>query len=117
MTSSPSVLRTRASIGSVRSTSSTKRSTAPTASLVALLLGQARVAGEVGERDRDAQAPEREHLVAHVGLHVTDHVLLDEVREEAPVQPVHDGGREGQQLARHAVHLRGDLDDRKARCA
>ena len=56
ITSSPSVLITRASVGSVCSTASTKRSTVPTASSSPRSTGQARVAGEVGERDRDPQA-------------------------------------------------------------
>ena len=50
--------------------------------LLALLLGQPRVAGEVGEGDRHAQAPEVELAPLEVGLHVADDVLLDEVRRK-----------------------------------
>ena len=76
----------RASSGSVASTASTKRSTALDRLLLAGLLGQPRVAREVGERDRDAQAAEVELARRQVGLHVADDVLLDEVLQEAVVQ-------------------------------
>ena len=59
--------------------------------LLARLLGQARVARQVGERDGDAQAPEVERRPLEVGLHVPDDVLLDEVRQEALVHALHDG--------------------------
>ena len=75
--------------------------------LLALLLGQARVAGEVGERDRHPQAAEVELRAVEVGLHVADDVLLDEVREEALVHAVHDRRGERQQLARELLHLLG----------
>jgi hypothetical protein len=76
--------------------------------LLPRLLGQPRVAREVGERDRHAQAAEVELLLA-LGLEVPDDVLLDEVVEEALVQVIHDGGRERQQVTREALHLLGHL--------
>ena len=77
--------------------------------LLALLLGQARVAGEVGEGDRDPQAPEVERRALEVGLHVADDVLLDEVREEALMDAVHDRRGQRQQLARQLLHLLAHL--------
>jgi hypothetical protein len=73
--------------------------------LLAHLLGQPRVAGQVGEGDPDTQAAEVRRLVAELGLHVADHVLLDEVRQEALVDVVHDRRRQGQQLAGDPAHL------------
>ena len=84
--------------------------------LVAQLLGQARVAGEVGEGDRDAQAAEVARAL-EVDLHVPDDVLLDEVREEALVHRVHDRRGERQHLAREALHLLGHLQARARRRA
>ena len=82
--------------------------------LVAGLLGEAGVAGQVGEGDRHAQATEVEVRVLGVDLEVADHVLLDEVREEALVEVVHDRRRERQQVARQALHLLGHLQARDA---
>ena len=73
--------------------------------LFALLLGQSRVAGEVGEGDGHAQAPEVQRRVLEVGLHVPDDVLLDEVRQEALVHAVHDRRGQRQHLARELLHL------------
>ena len=55
-----------------------------------------------GRRTRSprAGAPPRACSSVEVGLHVADHVLLDEVREQAPVQVGHERRRERQQLAR-----------------
>ena len=79
--------------------------------LLADLLGEARVAGEVRERDRDAQAAEVDvTLVAEVGLHVPDDVLLHEVLEEALMDVVHHRRGERQQLAREPFHLLGHLE-------
>ena len=50
--------------------------------LVALLLGQPRVAREVGEGDRDPQAAELARP-STLGLEVADDVLLDEVPQAA----------------------------------
>ena len=77
--------------------------------LLPRLLGQPRVAGEVGEGDRHAQAPEVEHLL-RVHLEVADDVLLDEVLQEALVQAVHHGAGQRHQVAREALHLLGDLE-------
>src|ERR671937_428334 len=49
--------------------------------LLALLFGEAGVAGKVGECDRHPQAAEL--LLAELDLHVADHVLLDVMLEEA----------------------------------
>ena len=78
--------------------------------LLPRLLGQPRVAGEVGEGDRDAQAAEVELVVGVVGLHVADDVLLDEVLQEALVDVVHDRRGQRQQVARQALHLLGHLE-------
>ena len=85
--------------------------------LLARLLGHARVAGEVGERDRHAQAPEVERFVLEVGLHVADDVLLDEVLQEALVEVVHDRRGQRQQLAGQALHLLGHLEPGRRRRA
>ncbi len=78
--------------------------------LLAGLLGQPGVAGEVGEGDRHAQATEVQvGRVLRITLQVTDNVLLDEVGEEALVQVVHDRSRQRQQVAREVLHLLGHL--------
>ena len=111
ITSSPSVLITRASSGRRLFDRLDEPLDRADRLLVAPLDGQARVAGEVGEGDRHAQAPLLGGArLVEVGLHVADHVLLDEVREEAAVQVVHERRRERQHLAREALHLLGDLD-------
>ena len=81
--------------------------------LVAQLLGQARVAGEVGERDRHTQAPDVARAL-EVDLHVADDVLLDRPREEALVHRVHDRRGEREHLAGEALHLLGHLQARDA---
>ena len=70
--------------------------------LLPRLLGQPRVAREVGERDRDAQAPE---VDVALGLHVADDVLLDEVAQEPPVQPVHHRRGEREQASLASVSI------------
>ena len=80
ITSSPSVLITRASAGRRLPDRLDEALDGADRLLVAVLDGQPRVAGEVGERDRHAQPALLERLLAEVGLHVADHVLLDEVR-------------------------------------
>ena len=82
--------------------------------LVAELLGQARVARQVGERDRHAQPAEIQPPVAQVGLHVADDVLLDEVLQEPAVGVVHDRRGQRQDLAREALHLLRHLPARDA---
>ncbi len=80
--------------------------------LLARLLGQPRVAREVGEGDRHAQAAE---LVARaVELEVPDHVLADEVLQHALVHAVHDRRGQREQVRGHALHLLGDLEPRHA---
>ena len=75
------------------------------------LLGQARVAREVGEGDRHAQAAEVEVGVrVDLELHVADHVLVEEVLEEALVDAVHDRRGEREQVAREALHLLRHLE-------
>ena len=76
--------------------------------LLARLLGEARVAGEVGEGDRDAHAAEV-LVLRQLDLHVADHVLLDEVLQEALVDVVHDRRGQRQQVAREVLHLLGHL--------
>ena len=76
--------------------------------LLALLLGEARVAGEVGERHGDLDAAEL-GIVLEVHLHVADHVLLDEVLEVALMDVVHDRRGERQEIARQVLHLLGHL--------
>ncbi len=66
---------------------------------LALLLGQPRVAGEVGERDRDPHPAEIDRLAVEIGLHVADHVLLDEVLQVALMDLVHHRRGQRQQLA------------------
>ncbi len=83
--------------------------------LVAALDRQARIAGEIGERDRHPQAALLERVVAEIGLHVADHVLLDELREQTAVEVVHERRREREDLAREPLHLLGDLHARDAR--
>jgi hypothetical protein len=78
--------------------------------LLPLLLGQPRVSGEVGERDRHAQAPEIEIGPGEVDLHVPDDVLLDEVVQEAPVDVVHDRRGQRHELPGEALHLLGHLE-------
>ena len=79
--------------------------------LLPRLLGQPRVAGEVGEGDRHAQAAEVEVAVGvDLELHVADHVLLDEVLQEALVDAVHDRRGERQQVAREPLHLLRHLE-------
>ena len=82
--------------------------------LLARLLGQARVAGEVGEGDGHAQAPEVQRRAVEVGLHVPDDVLLDEVRQEALVHALHDRRGQRQQRARELRHLLAHLPPRDA---
>ena len=112
ITSSPSVLITRASTGRECSTASTNRSTVPTASSsprsTVRRAYPARSANAIATRSR----PSSGGALGEIGLHVADHVLLDEVREEATVEVVHDRRREGQRLARQALHLLGDLHAR-----
>ena len=111
ITSSPIVLMMRASSGSVLPTPSTKRSMMSTASLLPRLLGQARVAGEVGEGDRHPQAAEVEVAVGvDLELHVADHVLVEEVLQEALVDAIHDRRGEREQVAREALHLLRHLE-------
>ena len=112
ITSSPIVFTTGRRRAGCSVTASTKRSTEGERLLLALLLGEAGVAGEVGERDRHAHAAEVELLVVQVDLHVADHVLLDEVLEEALVDVVHQRRGERQQVAREALHLLGHLEAR-----
>ncbi len=86
------------------------RSTVLDRLLVAALLGQARVAGQVGEGDGDPQPAEVQLLLGQVGLHVADDVLLDEVREKARVRVAHDRQREREQLSAEVLHLLGHLE-------
>ncbi len=88
ITSSPSVLITRASIGSECCDGLDEAFHDADGLLVAALLGQARIAGQVGEGDHHAHAPLLGDAAGELGLHVADHVLLDEVPEKAPVQVV-----------------------------
>ena len=81
--------------------------------LLALLLGEARVAREVGERDRHLDAAQL-RVVLEVHLHVADHVLLHEVLEIALVDVVHDRRRQRQQIAGEVLHLLGHLQARDA---
>ncbi len=83
--------------------------------LLPRLLGQARVAGEVGEGDRHPHAPEVEVAAGlDLELHVADDVLVEEVLEVALVDVVHDRRGERQQLAREPLHLLGHLEVRHA---
>ena len=77
--------------------------------LVAALLGQARIAGQVGEADSHAHTPLLGNAAGEVGLHVTDHVLLDEVPEKAPMQVAHERRGERQKLAGETLHRLGHL--------
>ena len=77
--------------------------------LLALLLRQPRIAREVREGDGDAQAAEIELVLPEVGLHVPDHVLLDEVGQEALVDVIHHRRGQRQQLAGQRLHLLGHL--------
>ena len=75
------------------------------------LLGQARVAGEVGEGDRHPQAAEVEVAVGvDLELHVADHVLVEEVLQEALVDAIHDRRGEREQVAREPLHLLRHLE-------
>jgi len=75
--------------------------------LLALLLGEARVPGQVAEGDGHAHAAEVAAL--QVDLHVPDHVLLHEVLEEALVDVVHDRRGQRQQVPGQGLHLLGHL--------
>ena len=77
--------------------------------VLTLLLGEARVPGEVGERDRYPQPAGDELLVPELQLHVADYVLLDVVTQESPMDVVHERRREGQQIPREPLHLVGHL--------
>src|SRR5919201_101943 len=66
--------------------------------LLAFLLDEARVAGQVGERDRDLDAPVV-RVAVDVHLHVADDVLLREVLEVVLVDVVHDRRRQREQTA------------------
>ncbi len=77
--------------------------------LVAALHRQARIAGQVGEHDRHAHAPRLRSALGEVGLHVPDHVLLDEVAEQPVVHVAQQRHDERDQLARQPLHLLGDL--------
>ena len=78
--------------------------------LLALLLGESRVAGEVAERERHPHAAELSVLVAEVHLHVPHHVLLHEVLEKAAVDEVHDRRGKRQEVAREVLHLLRHLE-------
>ena len=82
--------------------------------LVATLDGQARIASQVGKRDRDPQAPLFRGALDQLCLHVPDHVLLDEVRQVAVVDVAHERHHERDQLAHQLLHLLGDLHARHA---
>ena len=115
ITSSPIVLITRASSGSVFCTRLDEALDDVDRLLLPRLLGQARVAGEVGERDRHPQAAEVEPVAGvDLELHVADDVLVEEVLQEALVDVVHDRRGERQQLAREPLHLLGHLEVRHA---
>ena len=73
--------------------------------LLALLLGEARIAGEVRERDRHPHPPALDLALLELVLHVADHVLRHEVLEKATVHVVHQRRRDRQQVARQALHL------------
>ena len=82
--------------------------------LLADLLGQPRVAGEVGEGDRHAHAPER-GVVGDAASRCADDVLLEEVAQAAA------GGRSSmigaaqrQQLGREVRELLGDVQHGRA---
>ena len=55
---------------------------------LALLLGQLRIAGEVGERDGDLQPPDLAVVVLDVSLHVPDHVTVNQLGQQPPVEEV-----------------------------
>jgi hypothetical protein len=86
----------------VASTPATKRSTTSTASSSPACsvsrVYPARSANAIG----DAQPPEVE---VSLRLHVADDVLLDEVAQQAPVQPVHHRRGERQQVGGEVLHL------------
>ena len=115
ITSSPIVLITRASSGSVPSTASTNRSTASTASSSpsssVSRVYPVRSANAIATRIR----PRSTRVALEVGLHVADDVLLDEVLQVALVDLVHHGRGQRQQLAREREHLLGGLDAGGAR--
>jgi hypothetical protein len=66
-------------------------------------------ADQVEEGDRDAQPPELVVAVGQLGLHVRDHVLLDEVAQEVAVEVDHQRRGLGQQLADQPAQLLGHL--------
>ena len=110
ITSSPIVLITRASSGSVCLDVLDEALDGVDRLLLARLLGQARVAGQVGEGDRHAQAARGRAAASSRSASMCPiDVLLDEVRQEALVHVVHDRRGERQQLAGELLHLLGHL--------
>ena len=86
--------------------------------LVALLLGQPRVAGEVGEGDRDAQAPEVERSPSPRSASMWPMTSCStKCAQVAAVHAVHHRRGERQQLADQLLHLLGDLARRRRRRA
>ena len=80
--------------------------------LLTHLLGQPRVAREVGERDRHPHPPERR--VVGDQLQVPDDVLLEEVVQQPLVHGVHDRPGQRQQLGREVRELLGDVQHGRA---
>ena len=112
ITPSPMFLTTRASPGSVSSTASTNRSIRSSASASPASsvnrTKPTRSANAIATRSWPSAA------FVEVGLHVRDHLLLDEVPQELAVEVLHQRSRQRQQLADQVPHLLRHLHARHA---